>query len=888
MESAHFTPVIHMGDGFLSDSLKNLGVINNIPRCKNLTDQTTIGILSVWNQESWPYIISRLNGASGNIILIHDNDDIPEMNSIWTVVRVPVLLEPFFYYVDDIQKTGELPILSENFPNGVSTLFDTLNYLDERFPFTSNKFNLSGDTISRNNVIDQANLVIKSNSNKNMVPKILFSDLDSDNSGFIEKEEVFAFTRMFSKVDVDKIISNIDENDDGKIALNEFKNLISDDIFSFVLQSIPTLHSAKLSGTQVLDILQSHGFSENYIQIFKSSLESIISKPNNIFSNSIGDFMQRNLSKILGIKFLPGIGIIRTREIKIQGKTGKYISLFKGNSAEFVIRRSDDGLVFDARAKGKSEYMNSSWSKGRTSIKIGIDHDMRINHLSGSGNWKEQSSLYKLMVEEMPLSLDQMTAFELTGSIIENDEEGFSKMLCRCVNLDYMEFRKLLDFGYNELDSIVEKTGATTICGGCVKNVKSQFDNPDTIQFIKKGKFEIPIIEADSFDSKPTSQLSVEAEAFILQMNAEGVGTVGRLENVKKEILETGTWVPTLKELEWGARVSWRNATRCVGRYFWETLHIFDCRDMKEEEEVFQAIFEHLEWATNGGELRACMTVFEPANAEGIGPRLWNSQLIRYACHELEDGSIIGDPSSLELTKRIKSLGWSVPEQSAFDVLPLVVEFPGRPPSMKEIPSELILEVEIEHPELKGLSELNLRWYALPAVSNMSLEIGGLVYTLAPFNGFYMSTEIGARNFTDTDRYDLMEPIADSLGIERISNRELWKDRVQIELNRAILYSYERDNVRMMDHHTLSEWFLKFEKEEKEHDREVYAEWAWIVPPIGASATPLYLCDHWENKILKPNLFYLNDIHKEDSEMGHGTPAKNPSGRCPFNHGSID
>jgi len=66
----------------------------------------------------------------------------------------------------------------------------------------------------------------------------------------------------------------------------------------------------------------------------------------------------------------------------------------------------------------------------------------------------------------------------------------------------------------------------------------------------------------------------------------------------------------------------------------------------------------------------------------------------------------------------------------------------------------------------------------------------------------------------------------------------------------------------------------------------VFAEWAWIVPPIGASATPLYLCDHWQNTILKPNLFYLPEIHEPDAKMGHGTPASDGESRCPFGHGA--
>ncbi|XP_026679955.1 nitric oxide synthase, salivary gland-like, partial [Diaphorina citri] len=53
--------------------------------------------------------------------------------------------------------------------------------------------------------------------------------------------------------------------------------------------------------------------------------------------------------------------------------------------------------------------------------------------------------------------------------------------------------------------------------------------------------------------------------------------------------------------------------------------------------------------------------------------------------------------------------------------------------------------------------ELGLRWYAVPAVSGMMFDCGGLQFTAAPFNGWYMSTEIGCRDLCDTKRYNICE-----------------------------------------------------------------------------------------------------------------------------------
>lgn len=49
-----------------------------------------------------------------------------------------------------------------------------------------------------------------------------------------------------------------------------------------------------------------------------------------------------------------------------------------------------------------------------------------------------------------------------------------------------------------------------------------------------------------------------------------------------------------------------------------------------------------------------------------------------------------------------------------------------------------------------------MRWYALPAVSAMMLDVGGLEFTGIPFSGWYMSSEI-ARDFADVSRYNMLK-----------------------------------------------------------------------------------------------------------------------------------
>jgi nitric-oxide synthase len=162
-----------------------------------------------------------------------------------------------------------------------------------------------------------------------------------------------------------------------------------------------------------------------------------------------------------------------------------------------------------------------------------------------------------------------------------------------------------------------------------------------------------------------------------------------------------------------------------------------------------------------------------------------------------------------------------------------------------------VVEIPIVHPQFGWFAELGLKWYALPAVSAMLFDAGGVEYSAAPFNGWYMGTEIGARNFGDTSRYNLLPVVAQKMGLDISGDRLLWRDRAIVELNVAVLHSYERAGVTMIDHHAAAHAFDKFEALETQAGRPVYARWSWIVPPISGSATTVFHRE-WQDVELTP------------------------------------
>lgn len=336
-------------------------------------------------------------------------------------------------------------------------------------------------------------------------------------------------------------------------------------------------------------------------------------------------------------------------------------------------------------------------------------------------------------------------------------------------------------------------------------------------------------------------QLYREAEQFISicyeELGKSESDRIQRLDAVKHSIEKYGHYEHTFDELKHGAKMAWRNSNRCIGRLFWQSLEVFDARSLHTEDDIAAAIFHHIKYATNEGRIRPAITIFSPQQ-ENKRVRIWNHQLVRYAGYNAENG-VIGDPASVSFTQACMKLGWQG-KGTPFDILPLVVQLNDQPPRLYELPEGAALEVELTHPDIGNFSDLSLQWYAVPFISDMKLEIGGLHYTAAPFNGWYMGTEIGARNLADTDRYNQLPKVAKLMGLDMTTNTSLWKDRALVELNVAVIHSFKKHGVSIVDHHTAAEQFMRFEKQEKDMGREVNGRWSWLIPPMSPATTAVW------------------------------------------------
>ncbi len=106
-------------------------------------------------------------------------------------------------------------------------------------------------------------------------------------------------------------------------------------------------------------------------------------------------------------------------------------------------------------------------------------------------------------------------------------------------------------------------------------------------------------------------ELLQEATEFIQESYQElgksDIDMHQRLSHIKNEITETSTYTHSTEELTHGARMAWRNSNRCIGRLFWNSLHVIDAREATEAEEVLEKLLSHIEQATNAGKVKPIM-----------------------------------------------------------------------------------------------------------------------------------------------------------------------------------------------------------------------------------------------------------------------------------------
>ncbi|CAJ1959815.1 unnamed protein product [Cylindrotheca closterium] len=357
-----------------------------------------------------------------------------------------------------------------------------------------------------------------------------------------------------------------------------------------------------------------------------------------------------------------------------------------------------------------------------------------------------------------------------------------------------------------------------------------------------------PESQASATETSDVS-LACEEATYFIQRFAQETGLLHgkrleeRLEEIKRSIVEAGSYTQTYDELQYGCRLAWRNCGQFIMRSAYASLTVNDCRQAKTADDCFNQCVKHLKEVFDGGSESPVISVFQPKQDNEFAPvRIWNRDLLGYAAYKRDDGSIMGDSSNLDFTVLCMKFGWIPPEEkSDFDILPLLISDAARGhdnPKVFVLPPEAIHEVEFDHPDFDLFRNLNLRWHAQASDASMAIDIGGLLYQTAPFTRLYQASEISSF-LLDRSRYGFAEAIAAACALKK-SPLSLWRDNVQLQTQKSILNSFARDGLRCLDYHAVSEEFVEFHSSQVQDFGSCPADWIKVVAPATSSMTAAY------------------------------------------------
>ncbi|SMQ51195.1 unnamed protein product [Zymoseptoria tritici ST99CH_3D7] len=312
-----------------------------------------------------------------------------------------------------------------------------------------------------------------------------------------------------------------------------------------------------------------------------------------------------------------------------------------------------------------------------------------------------------------------------------------------------------------------------------------------------------------------------------------------------------GSWSQSLEELRHGLRLAWKHSSKCIMRSEYQTLEVRDFRHINTSREMCTTVIAALREAFNNGKIAPTVFAFPPRQPGTRGPMFWNQQLLSFAAYEQDDGSVLGDPANLQLTKDITELGWCPPTfRTRWDLLPIVAMAEGDEPYWLEVAEKDFPLVPIAHPQLRlQFEKLGLRWVPAPALSRLGFDIGGVQYTAAPFIGWFMDAEIGVRNLADTFRYNALPQVAVALNwirseheIDRLPEYERLAvlSRAQTELNFAVYHSFKTAGVAMSDTLSASTMYCNYDDEHfRAKGFRLPSNPYWLAPPQG-SIVPIW------------------------------------------------
>ena len=140
---------------------------------------------------------------------------------------------------------------------------------------------------------------------------------------------------------------------------------------------------------------------------------------------------------------------------------------------------------------------------------VSFSQDGRIRSFSAVGDWPEMPRAIEAAIDGEAFSAETIGAFERTGRLGGAGPGQTEEFACFCMQISTGTLEALIKAGYDSFESLRQKTGCGSICGGCEPQIQSMLGHLEWIPVIGCSQEQTAEIRSISLKTT-TSMASIE------------------------------------------------------------------------------------------------------------------------------------------------------------------------------------------------------------------------------------------------------------------------------------------------------------------------------------------------------------------------------------------
>ena len=138
---------------------------------------------------------------------------------------------------------------------------------------------------------------------------------------------------------------------------------------------------------------------------------------------------------------------------------------------------------------------------------IRLSQDGRIRSLSAVGDWPEMPRVIEAAIDGQVFGADAIQAFEGAGRLDDAGRSETEDFACFCMQISGVTIETLIRAGYDSFESLRQKTGCGSMCGGCEPQIQSLLGRAEWTPMLGESQEQTPDIR--SFVLKPSCMASI-------------------------------------------------------------------------------------------------------------------------------------------------------------------------------------------------------------------------------------------------------------------------------------------------------------------------------------------------------------------------------------------